>query len=715
MDLRTHLGQLALAIFRREINELPSRDDVLEVFCTSLPDGIERGRAVSREAAHLRADDFLRRIAEATGLLVIHSREVSTAGSADIVSFMHHSFLEYYAAIGFLARDFEAEMSSLATNPHWRDVITLMFGLWSEHNDITGLMHNLLDHAGELEPITNERLLLALACSLECDVPPQETLVLISGHVHRSLIDGAMKYSEHLRATAARPLSQLIDSAGMDFFEPILLEGIGSDDASSAAAFVDFLGLLEAPGRFSGKVVECFETYFADQRETVFRIACIGALARRAEFRSDAALAEFRRSLNANVAEKHAALRALEGMPSLAPRFINELLALLDDNNSLVASEAARCILTAGVTSEEFNRYEVGILKAVARWRTSGRPVPNNRISFVLDQAELTEWLASEKRTDVERAAMLLPLSEVDDKHVHKLLVQTLQEHPEHSVKKACLDSLRLRRSALDLITLAETDYICGLVWKSHHDVRIAALRVLGMLPNDEQVISTLREFCGIGENEPEVAPQLDEEEEGFRALAEHARSNSKLQRELATAVLSSLPKPKSRRFGDEMRQRHRRNILAACESIGAIVDHDLSSRLLEIAENFRSPQALRVQALRVYGKTVMPDVKCVKKLSGLVERDDRRINDAAYTACYWFLVQCRKRLEYVRSVAGDVDVLKGALIRAWARETARRPIGIDPVGIGDIRRAVTELEGLRNSYEEYSEMMKLSHSRMGE
>ena len=310
---------------------------------------------------------------------------------------------------------------------------------------------------------------------------------------------------------------------------------------------------------------------------------------------------------------------------------------------------------------------------------------------------------------------MLLPLSEVDDKHVHKLLVQTLQEHPEHSVKKACLDSLRLRRSALDLITLAETDYICGLVWKSHHDVRIAALRVLGMLPNDEQVISTLREFCGIGENEPEVAPQLDEEEEGFRALAEHARSNSKLQRELATAVLSSLPKPKSRRFGDEMRQRHRRNILAACESIGAIVDHDLSSRLLEIAENFRSPQALRVQALRVYGKTVMPDVKCVKKLSGLVERDDLRINDAAYTACYWFLVQCRKRLEYVRSVAGDVDVLKGALIRAWARETARRPIGIDPVGIGDIRRAVTELEGLRNSYEEYSEMMKLSHSRMGE
>ena len=71
--------------------------------------------------------------------------------------------------------------------------------------------------------------------------------------------------------------------------------------------------------------------------------------------------------------------------------------------------------------------------------------------------------------------------------------------------------------------------------------------------------------------------------------------------------------------------------------------------------------------------------------------------------------MQCRKRVEYVRTVAGEVGELKGALLLAWARETGRRPTSIDPVAIGDIRRALAELEGLRISHEEFSERMKLS------
>ena len=712
VDLRSRLGRLAFAIFRRDINELPSREDVLEIFqAAESEEQAQQGRTNGSGIELLDPGDFLRRVAEATGLLVVHSREGGSTGSTDIVSFMHHSFLEYYAAVGFLAGDFESEMYALATHPHWRDVVTLMFGLWSEHQDITPLTGRLFDESSELEAITSETLFVALECALECDVPPLGTQSILAQRLARSLEGGALKYSEHLRASAARLVGQLIDSAGIDQFAPVLLDGMKSEDVVASAAFVDFIGRLEAPARLPASFVERFLNCFASRRETAFRSACIGALARRPELRSDEALVQLKRAFKSNVAEKHAGLRALESVPILTRRYIPDLLELLEDKNPVISAAAARCILMAGVTAEEFDSFEIGILKAVGRWQTSGQPAPANRLSLFLDKNGLIDRLNSEDAARVSSGAALLPLADVDDSEIHKLLMTTLREHSDHSVKSARLDSLRLSRSALELVTLAETDYICGLVKEPYRDVRIAVLRVLGMLPNDEQVISTLRVCCGMDSGAASSNPDLEEEEEAFRALAEHARTDTGLQQDLAKIVLGSLPQPDAGQFGDEKRQRHRRNILAACETVGAIVEDRLSSRLLNIALNYRSPRSLRAQAMRVYGKTMLPNVAGVQKLTEIVNRDDRSINDASYAACYWFLVQCRKRVEYVRTVAGEVGELKEALLLAWARETSRRPKSIDPVAIGDIRRALAELEGLRISHEEFSERMKLSDS----
>ena len=681
----------------------------MEIFRAAESEDQARQRTVNGSIELLDPGEFLRRVAEATGLLVVHSREGGTTGSTDIVSFMHHSFLEYYAAVGFLARDFESDMYALATHPHWRDVVTLMFGLWSEHQDITPLMDRLFDESSELESITSETLFVALECALECDVPPQGTQSILAQRLASSLECGALKYSEHLRASAARLVGQLIDAAGIDQFAPVLLNGMKSEDVVASAAFVDFIGLLETPSRLTAPFIDQFQDCFANRRETVIRNACIGALAKRPELRSDNALAQLQRAFGSNVAEKHAGLSALESVPTLTRRYMPQLLNLLEDNNPLISAAASRCILMAGVTTEEFESFEDGILKAVSRWQTSGQPAPTNRLSLFLDKNSLIDRLSSKRTVRVAGGAALLPLADVDDSEIHKLLMATLREHSDHAVKSACLDSLRLRRSALELVTLAETDYICGLVKEPYRDVRIAVLRVLGMLPNDEQVISTLRTFCGMDPGAVGSNRDLAEEEEAFRALAEHARTDVRLQQDLATTVLGSLPQPDARQFGDEKRQRHRRNLLAACEAVGAIVENRLSSRLLNIALNYRSPRTLRAQAMRVYGKTMLPSVAGVHKLTEFVNRDERSINDASYAACYWFLVQCRKRVEYVRTVAGEVGELKEALLLAWAREIGRRPTSIDPVAVGDIRRALAELEGLRISHEEFSERMKLS------
>ena len=106
---------------------------------------------------------------------------------------------------------------------------------------------------------------------------------------------------------------------------------------------------------------------------------------------------------------------------------------------------------------------------------------------------------------------------------------------------------------------------------------------------------------------------------------------------------------------------------------------------------------------------TVEPSRESVKELVQFLERDDRATNEASYTAVFWFLAQCKRRVEYVRSVYSELISLRHSLVMAWERESNRLLDRIDSVGIEDIRRSLAELERLIVSYEEFSERMKLS------
>ena len=117
-DLRVRLGILAMSMFRREQNALPTRCDVLSI----LKDVIFHDDK--------REVDFVQDVAETTGLVVVHPR--SEDKMKDLVSFMHYSFLEYYTAVGFLDhKDGFGIVAEFALNQRWREVVTLMFGITS--------------------------------------------------------------------------------------------------------------------------------------------------------------------------------------------------------------------------------------------------------------------------------------------------------------------------------------------------------------------------------------------------------------------------------------------------------------------------------------------------------------------------------------------------------------------------------------------------------
>ena len=702
-DLRTHLGNIAYAIYRREIGELPTRREVLKVLT-----GHRSSSSSTATVGNKEADEFVRHVAEATGLLATHPRLMADGPDHDVISFMHYSFQEYYAAVGFLANDFEEQVPRLATNPHWRDVITLLFGILSEQCDVTSLLRKLIEFESDTEPITQERMILAFDCALECDIPPNETQRMLSRQVEQSLAEGALKHSEFLREKVAGLVDQLIAAAGMGVFEEMLVVGVGAEDGTVAAAHIDFMGRLKEPERFEARLVKAFEDAFCGRRESVVRASCAGALTRRTELRTPKTLAELDLCMTRSILEKHAAITAIEVAPELGKRIQARIVSLLDDRNRLISSSAARCVLVGGFPDPHLGVSEVSIRKTLRIWQDDARSLNIDRVRMSLDGGYLRRLLESNKIEDVELGARLFPLGDMDDKQMYTQLMATLRRDIRHGVVRACLDSIRAREGALDLVTLADTDLICSMVNSEHRDVRIGAVKVLAMLPNDEQVINTLLLHCGLDDGGRSSDVGAVEEEEGFAALAKHARKNPQLQRRLAAAVLSSLPRPRERRFGDERHQRRMSSLLLACEKAGAVVDVNLSRRLLSWVNNFRTPLALRVQSLKTYGRTVRPSVECVEELVKLVKKDDQQLNEAAYAACFLFLGQCRKRVDFVRIVYSKLDDLRQALVEAWGREKRRLGDRIDAASLEDIRRSLSELESLLISYEDFSKRMTL-------
>ncbi len=709
-DLRTRLGRLAYAIYNKDVSEFPSRTQVVNLLLQN-----DSGARKSMEHVRKEAQEFLRNVAEATGLLVIHTRDAKGTPEEDIVSFMHHSFLEYYAAIGFLAREFSAEIPQLATHPHWRDIITLMFGLLSEHQDISSLLTDMVEYESRLESVTNERLRLGFECALECETPPRESQELLAGWLSNSLTTGALRHSEHLREVLANLVDRLFTSAGVGVFEEIFLQGIENKKPIVSAAFIDFLGRLNECERLGKSLIECFERNFDSRKETVIRAACAGAIMRRAEFRTERSIKRLGVCFEGTLIEKHAAIKAIENNPSMARRFQNELITLLDDSSQFVATSAAHCILITGLPREEVEGRGTAVRKAVAKWQTSERNLEAGQVALEIDGDFLRKLLKSTNSADATFAANLVPLGELDNSQAHKLLLETLRKNTNHQVMRACLDSLRNKDGALDLITLAETDFICGLVKSKFRDVRIGAIRVLAQLPSDERVVSTLKEVSNISGKKEKKWNLLEEVEEGIKALSKHAQKDNKLRGAMIDEILSTLPNSVGRRFGNKQRQFRIRSILSVCEKIGGIVDEDRSSELLELAKSFRTPMHLRAQALRVYGRTVRPKVRCVGELIYFLERNDAAMNEASYAAVFWFLVQCRKRVKYIREVYPELPRLRKALVEAWAKEKERLVDRIDSAGIENIRRSVAELESIIASYSEFSEIMRLAGSGTSE
>jgi hypothetical protein len=120
-DLRVRLGSVAFEIYSDPRGMLPTKGQL----------AVQVARIMARERSTSVG------VGEASRL-VFHAHHQDD--SLSLVTFMHHSFLEFYAAHGLLAAENRGSLPQIARLPRWRPVLTRASGILGESGDVYPLI-----------------------------------------------------------------------------------------------------------------------------------------------------------------------------------------------------------------------------------------------------------------------------------------------------------------------------------------------------------------------------------------------------------------------------------------------------------------------------------------------------------------------------------------------------------------------------------------------
>lgn len=355
---------------------------------------------------------------------------------------MHHSFLEYYAAVGFIKEPEYLENASLVVlSPRWREVVTLMFGLLSEQGDISEFLREIAKERDPADIITGSRLSVALDCALECDVPPLQAQHLLGELLETALTMGAGSVVADARAALAVKVQELIQNTGSIPIKDSLIRGIESADERIAAANIDFVARMPLVVADDAELRRCLTQAFA-RRESIVRIACIAAIQGASSLRTSDNLAQVRHSLDrGSIPERHAALQLLDSEPALISEFSGSVLECINNKNRLIANLAARCVIAGGVFAQ--SGYEDrGLLNKALRMCTQAEGPQKRLDKYVEFSTETLEGLIfSGNAEDQKLGIRSLIAIQREPATIHGYLFSVLRASKSHEVRTACLEA----------------------------------------------------------------------------------------------------------------------------------------------------------------------------------------------------------------------------------------------------------------------------------
>lgn len=686
-DLRSHLGRLALHVFVENNGVLPDRREVEDVLLASMRVNIPA--AVKEDASR-----FLQSVAESTGLLVLHGRENGHVG------FMHHSFLEYYAAVGLQLDKGKWDVGRLCEELRWREVLLLYSGIVSDVGDSSIPVSAVLESADESDLITCEKLLFAVDCSLECDVPSQATQRMLLDAIERYASSGSLLCDDKMRDELGQRLGRLVQAAGHSEVEGRLSEWLKSGVREIKALALQLTGHVVthslASDSLAGEFLENISSVDLNDQEV---IAACSSAARAPLLRCDKMFQKMQEWIGGgSVYVKTAVVSACNEDPSLATGLWEELLRVMDQNKAGLASSAATAILktcsSIDLTAADIERIRP-LRRSVEVLEKTNYTRSAKDVNVRYSKESLGDLLSSDDNERSLLALRLMPWVSGADELIYQSAMERVGFHLDREVVCSAVAALSLSDGARSLFRPSDYAIFKSILQDDRRtiDVKLSILRLLGKCSASQRVVTILTDFINGGPDRRVLRTAL-------RSLV-----NSGSGADSVTSLLISGAKQALRgRHGNS--QQSRRVVvdwLTAVTEHAAVVDEELARLMKSTIESRTAHDEIRKSALWAYAGAAQTSVEKCEFVTANLRRPISAIQSEMDYVPSRFVRALRRDIESIPKVYSGVHEVQDASMDRYRQILPVFGNGKMLSRLYSLRVAICEMRDVIAAYDEFS------------
>lgn len=684
-DLRERLGAIALSVYKKESGLLPFRSEVSEV----VRGVMERQRG--EDVSSFEANSFIQRVAESTGLIALEARRGEEDGRA-IVTFMHHSFLEYFAAVG-LSRELEnTDIGAFVREPRWLEILTLLAGIIGESEDVSPIIKRFLLSGSSEHDVDAKLLLFAIDCAMECEVPSETAQRLLSNGIKECLKHGAGRLDSWVRAEIGQRLGLVLGVCGGSEFDGMLAELIRTGDEAVSAAAIDVAGYAFSGSHESTEVLSAFEQACARSDDAILSAVCVAA-GRSRTLRTNAAMQVIASCLNKSRRNQSAAYEAIANIPSLASKYWGEIINGIDDKNERTSKLASIAAMHAGLNVDVISlnaaRKDI-LLRALNNVSMVSGPDEYHHLQMKKDT--LSRLLASAQLRDRILGIRLLPLAEGEERYVYNMLIDLVRGSTPREELVAALIALRWSGSVLDLITLDDLRVISDWLGDGTSDVRVAAAQVLGCFGKDLQTVEALlsQDFNKL---------DIDDYCERIIALS-RAKVAVDRVRELFFRELNIYLDDRKKMSSENLRRA--KTLLDSARRLGENAPSTLVKKIRGLVNDYKVDDTLKRRALLCFPAIAMPSQKTVESVIKLCLNPPVNMDDELVQVPSILAKKCRSSVDYVVASVSALSELRTTLLALHAKYAQRQNTELNEYYVTELRNGINDVTQIIVAFKDF-------------
>ncbi len=684
-DLRERLGAVALSVYKKESGLLPIRSEVSDIVRSVMR------RQHGEDITTAEAISFIQRVAESTGLIALEKGR-GEGDDAAVVTFMHHSFLEYFAAIGLSREVDEIDIGALVREPRWGEILTLLSGIIGESEDVSPIIKKFLDAGSSEYDVDAKMLLFAIDCALECEVPSEAAQRLLSNGIKECLRRGAGKLDPWVRTEIGQRLSLILGVCGGSEFDGTLAELISENDEAVSAAAIDVAGYAYAGGHESSEVISAFELACSRSEAAVLSAIC-GAAGRSRVLRTSGAMRVIEAGLQKSPRIQSAAYDALTKMPHLASKHWGEIINGMDDKNVRTSRLASIAAMNAGLDVDlvSLNAARKDILLRALN-NVSPTIGPHDFPHIRMTRDTLGRLMASGYIRERILGIRLLPLAEGEERYIYDTLIELVKAKTPREELVAALTALRWSSSVLNLFTLDDLRVISGWLNDGTADVRIAAAQLLGCFGKDVISIEAL-----ISANFAQL--DIDDYCERINALS---RTKIEVDRvsELFFGELALLLD--GRRRLNELTLKRIKTLLDSTKRLGENAPLALVKKISSLITDYKMNDEVRRKALLCYPAVAMPSRKTVETVIELCLNPPANLDLELVQVPSILARKCRNNVDYVVASVSALSDLRKALINLHGKYSQRQSTELNEYYVTELRSGINDITQIIEAFKDF-------------